>query len=227
MLNDLGKQQAEIAAHLKISVSMVSDLLRYSKLPAKHKKSLREGGMTEEAALFFARYNKDAATQEKLIELAVSNRQALDALKAKAEGKATAEADAEAEHAAEAGDAAEEPAGGKKKAKSSVPVSDAVKNKPKGGGKKATPGRVTATDAKEAAKKLGVKKKKTAPAADTNSKAAFLTFLAANYGPNVEDADIPAPIVQLATKIAAWFDKDITDQQLKNALIKCCKEDFE
>ncbi len=221
LLADMGKTHAEIAKHFKVGESTVGETLRYIKLPAKFRKMVAEGLMTEEAAFTAARYNKDAKAQEDIMNLAISNRAALDAIAARAEGHTSAEAEGEAETEDEESDAAEGTATGKKSTHK-APKSDAVKKKAAGG--KKTPGKVTADDVKAAAKKLGKNKKKT-DGPKGRSKADFITFLAASYGPNVEE-EIAAPILELAEKLEEYFDNKISDRQMKNAFEKCCKAKF-
>lgn len=246
VLKGMGKNQEESAKHLKCSVGYVSDLLRYSKLPAKFKKRVKDGTLTEEAGLDLARYNKNPDVQDKILAIADDARAAVDALHQQQDEHAAAEAEAAAELAAEkAAGGKGGKKGGKKadaedsapaeteseeapKGKSGVPVSDAVKNKPKAAGRKSTPGRTTGSDVKDAAAKLGVKKKGAAPKSDEKgrTKKQFLTFLAVNFGPNVED--VQAPIAELAAKIEeALDDATFTDKRLVNAFTKCCKEDFD
>lgn len=245
VLKGMGKTQEESAKHLKCSVGYVSDILRYSKLPSKFKKMVKDGTLTEEAGLDLARYNKMPEVQEKILTVATEAREAVDAIHQQQAEHEAAEAEAAAELAAEkaAGKGGskkggkkvadvEAPAGSEEapattKGKSGVAVSDAVKNKPKAAGRKSTPGRVTGSDVKDAAAKLGVKKKSAAKSEEKGrTKKQFLTFLAVNFGSNVEG--VPEPIAELAAKIEeALDDATFSDKRLANAFTKCCKEDFD
>ncbi len=209
-LVDLKKTHAEIAIHFNCKESTVSETLRLGKAPAKIKKMVKDGLMTEEAAYVFARYNDDPKTQEELVNLATATREALSAIEDRAANKADAETEAEQEQAEE-GDSK-----GKKKSKGSAPTSEAVKGKKKAASKK-----VTASDAKDAVKKKGVAKRKT-ETAKGRSKKDLVLFLEAMVGSD----DIAEPIKELAGVIERYLDEDIGERGLQNSFEKCCKAKF-
>lgn len=219
-LVDSGKTQVQVGKAFNVPESVVSDTLKAGKLPKKYRVMVEKGKMTEEAAIVFARYNKDPKTQEDLLKLAEQTREAEDAIIARAEAHAGAEADAEAESAADEGKK-------KKKSKGKTEadrVFDQMPKPRKAGGKKQTPGKITASDAKAAVKKKGVQKRTTGPAPGI-SKNKFITILQALFGPKAQD--VPKPVKELAKKIEARLDDEISDAVLQNAFLKCCKESFD
>ena len=224
LLEDAGVTQEKIGKHFKLATSTVSDTLRFAKMPAKFRKMVKDGTMTEEAALLAARYNKDAKIQEDIMAVAVQTRTALDAIAERAANHADAEKEAEAEASTEPEEGAEAPEKGKKASTKTAPTSDAVKGKKKAaGGKGATKGKVTAEDVKQAINTLDVKKKKAAgDKKATRTMTNFLTFLEANYGPNV-DENVSEAIAEWAGKFEDWRNMKVGDQGLKNAFAKCFK----
>ena len=205
--------QEEIAAHFHCSQSLVSDILRVGKLPAKYRKMVRDGQLTEEAAIRIARYSKDPKAQEEVLELSQATRAAMDAIAERAEAKANAETEAEAEQAEE------QEADGKAKSKKvkGAPRSEAVKGK----GRTAAKGRVTAEDVQTAEERRTPKKKTAKKQADTGrSKRALLTFMEAL----VQSDDYSQPVKDLCSKIEEYLDGEVGERGLASAFERCCKE---
>lgn len=206
-LEALGKTQKDIAERYGYKPSTVSDYLKLRELPKKLKDKIERGTLTEEAAVVFARYNKDTKLQEEYADLAEVYAKARTAVEARAEARAKGETEPESET---------------EQVKGAAPVSEAVKGKGKKGAK------VTAADAKKAvANKGGQKRKKKSAKADTgHTKKDLFTFFEATFGDDVQE-EVPEPYTALATAIEKYLtDSEFTELRLKNAWVKAVREKF-
>ena len=203
-LLDRGNSQSKIAQHLQLSESLVSEILRCSKLPKGIQTKYEKGEITEGGIILLARYNKDKDLQTELLSIAEQEREARERAEQRAEGKDVAPAATKGS-----------------KSEPTAPASDAVKSKKRGG--KATPtGRTTAGDVKKAVKKKGAAKRKS-DGPEKKTRAEFVTFL----GWLVPDEhDLGEPVGDLAGKLESWFDGDASDQQLKNQIVKSCRSKY-
>ena len=214
----LGLKQSEIAARYGAKESTVSDYIKTAKLPKKIQVAVAKGELTEEGAIALARYNKDPKLQEELFNLSTLERESRESIMARAEARSKGEPEP-----TESEPEAEETAPESKSSKSKVPVSEAVKNKPKTGGKKTATGKTTAADVKSAIKKQGVQKKKT-DAGSRNTLRDLIQLLQARYGEKVADP-VPEPYATLAGAIEEYYD-GLGDQAFINRWEKCVRVKF-
>ena len=199
-----GKTHEEIAKMFRTkSKGYIGDIIRVGELPPKVQKLYPEK-CTLEGLIALARYNSDPILQE---DLRAAEENAYEARKA---------AIAEASERSKVRPGEE---GKKKGSKSGAPASDAVKRKPQ------VLKKISGESVKKRAEAVGAKKK--SPKADDGKRnyRDLVNFLNGNFGAEVKE-EVPEPIVDLAEALESYRDGDLSDLQLRNRFVKCCRSKY-
>lgn len=208
-LTDMGKSQSEVAKIFDVSEATVTQTLKAGKLPVKYQKMVKNGDMTQDAALLIADI-EDKTLQAEVAEAALAYAQQMAELEDRAEKrrqeKAAAAEAAAAEKAAAEAEARGEKAPAPAKKKASAKKEPPKKSKPK----------VT----KEAVK-AGKKQKGLSNEPVPVSKSKFIATMEA-LG---EDPEIPQSARDLMGRIEGYLDGEYTVTQLANSFKRNCIAD--